>query len=160
MKLTKSDTEYLLELYNNLRSLVANGKLEMDLSKLYDLTHNTKLSALRAEAGRKGAAAKLAKAKGKVKDVEQKKRYAEHVRMFEREYMKFVQVYGQRMADRFVEVLENYKASSGTAYKDDAAAIRSWVINRVAKEHGKTGEQLQAKQAPVARAQDFKPMGV
>lgn len=158
MKLTKADTDYLLELYNNLRSLVANGKLEMDLSRLYDLTHNTKLSAIRSEAGRKGAAAKVAKAQNKT--VEQKKRYAEHVTMYERQYMKLVQKYGQRVTDRFVEVLESYKASSGKAYKDDAAAIESWVIDRVTKENGKTREQLQAKQTPVARAQDFKPMGV
>ena len=66
----------------------------------------------------------------------EKTQYAEFVFMKEEEYDKLVSQYGSDFTKKCVEILDNYKGSSGKKYKDDYRAILSWVIDR-AKEKTK-----------------------
>ena len=66
----------------------------------------------------------------------EKTQYAEFVFMKEEEYDKLVSQYGADFTKKCIEILDNYKGSSGKKYKDDYRAILSWVIDR-AKEKTK-----------------------
>ena len=48
----------------------------------------------------------------------------------------FVQKYGKEFTMRCIQVLDGYKSNKGgvARYNDDAAAIRTWVIDKVMKE--------------------------
>ena len=74
--------------------------------------------------------------KEKTKKESAKTQYAEFVFMKEEEYDKLVSQYGADFTKKCVEILDNYKGSSGKKYKDDYRAILSWVIDR-AKEKTK-----------------------
>lgn len=68
----------------------------------------------------------------------EKVQYAEYVRMQEKEYQALIEVVGgEESARRCIEILDNYKGSSGKTYKDDYRAIRSWVIERLREEQAK-----------------------
>ena len=56
---------------------------------------------------------------------------AEFVTMTNDEYEKLIATYGKEFTDKCVEVLDNYKGSSGRKYKSDYRAILSWVANKV-----------------------------
>ena len=56
--------------------------------------------------------------------------YAEFVKLTEAEYNRLVKQYGQDATDTMIEILDNYKGSTGKKYKDDNRAIRSWVVKR------------------------------
>ena len=60
-----------------------------------------------------------------------KKNYAEFVSMTNEEYKKLVDKYGKDFTDKCIEVLDNYKGSSGKKYKSDYRAILTWVVGTV-----------------------------
>lgn len=60
-----------------------------------------------------------------------KKNYAEFVSMTKEEYKKLVDKYGKDFTDKCIEVLDNYKGSSGKKYKSDYRAILTWVVGKV-----------------------------
>ncbi len=62
---------------------------------------------------------------------ENKIHFAEFVTMTNDEYEKLVVAHGKELADQCINVLDNYKGSSGKKYKSDYRAILSWVIDRV-----------------------------
>ncbi len=55
---------------------------------------------------------------------------AEFVSMTKKEADKLVDEFGLEATKAMVEILNNYKGSSGKKYKSDYLAIRSWVIKR------------------------------
>lgn len=67
----------------------------------------------------------------KGKKEEEKIHFAEFVSMTNAEYEKLVSTYGKEFADQCIEVLDNYKGSSGKKYKNDYRAIKTWVIDKV-----------------------------
>ena len=60
--------------------------------------------------------------------------YSEYVSLREKEYNSLVEKYGKSGADRMIEILGNYKGSSGKKYKEDYLAIQNWVIKRYEEE--------------------------
>lgn len=64
----------------------------------------------------------------------EKKKYAEFVVMTNAEYEKLTGTYGEDRVQRMIEVLDNYKGSSGKRYKSDYRAILNWVADRVLNE--------------------------
>lgn len=81
------------------------------------------------------------KSKGRKKDGPEKKAYAEFVKMTEDEYAKLVVAYGEEKTRRMIEILDNYKGSSGKTYKSDYRTILNWVVQRVNEEYAKGGGQ-------------------
>lgn len=71
--------------------------------------------------------------KENIKEKEPKIHFAEFVTMTNAEYNKLVSTYGNEFADQCIEVLDNYKGSSGKKYKSDYRAILSWVVDEVKK---------------------------
>lgn len=67
-----------------------------------------------------------------------KKNYAEKVNLYENEYKKLVEEYGEKKANKCIEELSLYKKSKGVEYASDYDAIKRWVIIRV--------EELEARQ--------------
>lgn len=82
---------------------------------------------------------KVKESKKKVK--EKKVKLAEFVSMTQDEFDKLVTTYGQKDTQKLVDILDNYKGSSGKTYKSDYRAILSWVIKRLEGEKGKTEPQ-------------------
>lgn len=77
------------------------------------------------------------KRKKKSEDNPDKKKYAEFVCMEEREYQSLVERYGEQATLKFIELLDNYKGSSGKTYKSDYRAILNWVVDKTKKEYPK-----------------------
>ena len=71
------------------------------------------------------------KSKPKQKKIDSKTHFAEFVTMTNAEYEKLVSTYSKEFADQCVNVLDNYKGSSGKNYKSDYRAILNWVVDRV-----------------------------
>ena len=69
--------------------------------------------------------------KPKKKSEPEKKKYAEFVRMTEKEYEQLVGKYGLPFTTACIEELDNYKGAKGKTYKNDYRAILSWVVDRV-----------------------------
>lgn len=86
----------------------------------------------------------------KAKPVVEKKQYAEFVRMTEAEYAKLVNGYGEDGAKELVEILDNYKASSGKRYKDDYRAILNWCVEKYLKRNNNLYGCAKDKQNNVA----------
>lgn len=63
---------------------------------------------------------------------------AENVTMTNDEYQKLLAAHGPADTARLVEILDNYKGSSGKKYKSDYRAILSWCVDRLREEqkHG------------------------
>lgn len=59
--------------------------------------------------------------------------FTEYVQLSEQEYRKLKEEYGV-LADKMIEVLSNYKGSSGRKYKSDYLAIKNWVVSKVLKD--------------------------
>lgn len=70
----------------------------------------------------------------KVRAKQSKVKYAEFVSMSEHEYQRLVEDYGEPAVLKFIEILDNYKGSTGKTYKNDYRAILNWVIEKVRKE--------------------------
>lgn len=64
-----------------------------------------------------------------------KKKYAEAVTMTEEEYQKLTKQHTTAFVEKCIEVLNNYKLSSGKRYKSDYHTILNWVIERVSKDY-------------------------
>lgn len=86
-----------------------------------------------AETGEESAQSK-SKSKRKVKDKVNKILYAEFVSLSQEEYEKLISSHGEKRTKRMIEILDNYKGSSGKKYKDDYRAILNWVVKRVEEE--------------------------
>ena len=76
--------------------------------------------------------------KENIKEKEPKIHFAEFVTMTNAEYNKLVSTYSKEFADQCIEVLDNYKGSSGKKYKSDYRAILAWVIDEVKKRKKQT----------------------
>ena len=86
---------------------------------------------------------------------ENKKSYAEFVKMTATEYEELIVKFGDFAVKRMIEVLDNYKGASGKRYRSDYRAILNWVVEKVMKdpmvqEYNKKLRIAQAKK----RAQD------
>lgn len=68
--------------------------------------------------------------------VKAKVEVAPSVLLTEAERDKFVADYGEQGAQELFAILSDYKLSKGKAYKNDAAAIRSWVVDRWLERRG------------------------
>lgn len=68
------------------------------------------------------------------KEGPEKIQYAEFVTMTEDEHNKLKAKYGSAALERMIEMLDNYKGSSGKKYVSDYRAILNWVANRYAEE--------------------------
>ncbi|MGP1608640.1 MAG: hypothetical protein ACTTGJ_02200 [Clostridium sp.] len=71
-------------------------------------------------------------------DNSEKKQYAEFVNLTNAEYSTLVDKYGELFIKKCIEILDNYKGSSGKKYKSDYRAILNWVIKRVEQENKNT----------------------
>lgn len=80
-------------------------------------------------------AKKPRKKKTAEKEEDDKVKYADYVSMTENEYKSLVERIGESAAKKCVEVLDNYKGSTGKTYKNDYRAILNWVVDKVQKEH-------------------------
>lgn len=56
--------------------------------------------------------------------------FASSVMLTEDEYNAFVAQYGEATTKELIQILNDYKEANGKKYKSDAAAIRSWVVDR------------------------------
>ena len=145
------------EIEIGLRELIENGCLYIDGNTLCQkrMIRDGSLSERRANAGQKGMARRYSQANEipqaeperkpeeperkpatkpkKAKPPVEKKQYAEFVRMTEVEYVKLVNNYGENGAKELVEILDNYKASSGKRYRDDYRAILTWCVDKYLK---------------------------
>lgn len=74
-----------------------------------------------------------------------KVRYAEFVSMAESDYEKLVEAHGAEGAARLVEILDNYKGSSGKRYASDYRAILNWAVRRYREEQDATKTTKTAK---------------
>ena len=68
------------------------------------------------------------------KTAPQKQKYAEFVTMTEEEYNKLVEKYGEDVAKRAIEMLDNYKGSKGKKYASDYRAILNWAAEKAQQE--------------------------
>lgn len=90
-----------------------------------------------------------------------KKQYADYVSLTEDEHGKLIYKYGQRATDKFVEVLNLYKGSTGKTYKSDYMTILNWVVSKVEKENPEL-IQIPALEVPISDKQsseDNNPFG-
>lgn len=77
-------------------------------------------------------------------DNSEKKQYAEFVNLTNAEYSTLIDKYGELFTRKCIEILDNYKGSSGKKYKSDYRAILNWVVKRVEEENkDNTREQRQ-----------------
>jgi hypothetical protein len=67
--------------------------------------------------------------------------YAEFVRMKESEYNKLIDVHGELLTKKMIEVLDNYKGANGKKYKSDYRAILNWVADKVKGEKNERTKQ-------------------
>lgn len=75
------------------------------------------------------------KSSSKKKVQDNKKNYAEAVTMTEEEYQKLIQQHTKAFVNKCIEILNNYKLSSGKQYKSDYHTILNWVVERVSKDY-------------------------
>lgn len=66
-----------------------------------------------------------------------KVQFAEHVTMTNDEYKRLLATHGEADTQRLIEILDNYKGSSGKKYTSDYRAILSWCIDRLEEEKRK-----------------------
>lgn len=69
-----------------------------------------------------------------VPPTEPKVQWAEYVSMTNAEHQKLLDTHGPADTARLIEILDNYKGSSGKKYKNDYRAILSWVEDRLEEE--------------------------
>ena len=58
-----------------------------------------------------------------------------HIVLTEEEYQKLMAQHSKAFVDKCIEILNNYKLSSGKRYKSDYHTILNWVIGRVSKDY-------------------------
>ena len=60
--------------------------------------------------------------------------FAEFVAMTNDEYASLIARFGESNTKRLIEILDNYKGSTGKTYKSDYRAILSWAVDRLEQE--------------------------
>lgn len=85
---------------------------------------------------------------------EDKKQFADTVFLTEDEYQKLVSQYGEDATKRMIEILDNYKGSTGKKYKSDYKAILNWVVSRYQEEKRKQSPQPPLRPRSPARDPD------
>lgn len=78
---------------------------------------------------------KTTKRKETVKAEDAKTKYGEFVSMTDDEYKKLIEAVGEPATKKAVEILDNYKGSSGKKYKSDYRAIRMWVLDSIKEKY-------------------------
>lgn len=73
---------------------------------------------------------------------EPKVQWADNVTMTNAEHDKLLATHGPADTARLIEILDNYKGSSGKVYANDYRAILSWCVDRLAESRRK-GEQME-----------------
>ena len=76
---------------------------------------------------------KVKESKVKENKINNKIHYSEFVSMTNDEYQKLINQYGLEDTNKMIEILNNYKGSSGKKYKSDYLAILSWVTERLSQ---------------------------
>lgn len=100
----------------------------------------TREEVCRADNGEKKPPQKRKASKPKAEKVQ----YAEFVAMTAEEHQKLVDDFGEPFVEKCIEILDNYKGSSGKKYKDDYRAILSWVVEECEKRHPGLKKQNQS----------------
>lgn len=85
----------------------------------------------------------------------EKKRFAEFVSMTNEEYSSLVTKLGEDGAKRCVEILDNYKGSSGKKYNSDYRAILNWVVGRYSEEKANISPNRQERNTQTASRNPF-----
>lgn len=70
-----------------------------------------------------------------------KYKYADYVTLTRDEFAKLCSEHTEEGAKRIIEILNNYKGSSGKKYKSDYMTILNWVVGRYNEELQKNGYQ-------------------
>ena len=86
-----------------------------------------------------------------------KKKYAEAVTMTEEEYQKLSEQHSKAFVDKCIEILNNYKLSSGKRYKSDYHTILNWVIERVSKDYPQLDKPTAQSSAYDVNVNSFDP---
>lgn len=68
------------------------------------------------------------------KGILKKSSYAEFLTITNDEYSSLIKKFGTQKVAKMIEILNNYKGSSGKKYQSDYRAILSWVVDKVQKE--------------------------
>lgn len=63
--------------------------------------------------------------------------YAEFVKMTSAEYQKLRERFGEQTTVELINILDNYKGSTGKKYESDYRAILSWVVKRYEEDRAK-----------------------
>lgn len=74
---------------------------------------------------------------------DEKIHFADFVYMTNAEYEKLVSTHGKDFADQCIQILDNYKGSSGRKYKDDYRAILSWVVDKVKAKNPQKNKEME-----------------
>lgn len=122
----KQDTE---NLHLEIQGVENQGQLNTYISSTKELS--TKKLNTTVSAPQKSSS----KSQSKKKAQDNKKKYAEAVTMTEEEYQKLTQQHTKAFVDKCIEILNNYKLSSGKQYKSDYHTILNWVVERVSKDY-------------------------
>jgi hypothetical protein len=88
---------------------------------------------------------------GSKKRVKDRIQYAEFVSMTDDEHSSLVAKHGENKVREMIEILDNYKGSSGKKYKSDYRAILSWVVDKINKEQPSARGQPDGKLGNVGR---------
>lgn len=75
-------------------------------------------------------------------DKKKKYKYAEFVSLTNDEYAKLCSEYGEDATKKMIDILDNYKGSTGKRYKSDYRTIRNWVIDRYYEDLQKYGSKI------------------
>ena len=89
--------------------------------------------------GKKGGGKKGKKRSSTDRPEPDKIAYAEFVHMTETEHQTLLERFGPEKTARMIEILDNYKGSSGKRYQSDYRAILNWVVERAEQERGQGG---------------------
>lgn len=82
---------------------------------------------------------------------DQKVKFAEFVALYQKEYDSLVAKHGKPTTNELIQILDNYKGSTGKKYQSDYRAILSWVEDkwRESQAKGRKGVVYAASNAPV-----------
>lgn len=148
---------------------IVRRRKDVDVTEDYLLVDNISLvnddinpSDIRQDDGKSTQSkGKESKQKKKVNETkENKNKYAEFVSLEESEYQKLITEFGESNTKKMIEVLDNYKGSSGKKYKSDYRAIHSWVKDRVLNETKPNGKKsiFQQGEESKKRQEQIKPL--
>jgi len=127
-----------------LKHLQSTGEVAIDATKRFSVIRIVRYGVFqeaengqmkgseRADEGQRGG--KPSEEEGKKAKREEKKCYGEFVRLSEKEYRSLEERAGKAGARRCIEILDDYKGSSGKRYQSDYRAILSWVLARYERE--------------------------